>query len=38
VALIRGFLSDPGALLIDDPFAELDVHTRVKAQQELQAL
>jgi ABC-type nitrate/sulfonate/bicarbonate transport system ATPase subunit len=38
LAVTRGFLSDPAALLIDDPFAELDVHTRVKAQQELQAL
>jgi NitT/TauT family transport system ATP-binding protein len=35
VAVIRCFLSDPAVLLMDEPFAALDVQTRLKLQQEL---
>ncbi|HEY1342889.1 MAG TPA: ABC transporter ATP-binding protein [Bryobacteraceae bacterium] len=35
VALIRGFLSDPPMLLMDEPFAALDVPSRLMLQQEL---
>jgi ABC-type nitrate/sulfonate/bicarbonate transport system ATPase subunit len=35
VALIRGFLSDPAVLLIDEPFAALDLPTRLALQQDL---
>lgn len=38
VAVIRSFLSNPGALLMDEPFAALDAQTRLKLQQELLAL
>lgn len=35
VALIRAFMSDPAALLMDEPFAALDYQTRLLMQQEL---
>lgn len=35
VALIRGFLSDPAVLLIDEPFTSLDVGARLGLQQSL---
>jgi NitT/TauT family transport system ATP-binding protein len=38
VAVIRCFLSDPAMLLMDEPFAALDVQTRATLQQELLAL
>lgn len=38
VALIRGFVSRPAMLLMDEPFAALDAQTRGVLQQELQAL
>ena len=38
VAVIRSFLSDPGMLLMDEPFAALDAQTRLTLQQELLAL
>src|SRR5579871_1768325 len=38
VAVIRGFLSDPSLLLMDEPFSALDVQTRLTLQQELLAL
>ena len=38
VALIRGFVSNPAVLLMDEPFAALDAQTRGALQQELQAL
>jgi NitT/TauT family transport system ATP-binding protein len=38
VALIRGFLSNPSLLLMDEPFAALDAQARLLLQQELLAL
>jgi NitT/TauT family transport system ATP-binding protein len=38
VALIRGFLSDPPLLLMDEPFAALDAQSRLMLQQDLIAL
>jgi NitT/TauT family transport system ATP-binding protein len=38
VAVIRCFLSDPAVMLMDEPFAALDVQTRLALQQELLAL
>jgi NitT/TauT family transport system ATP-binding protein len=38
VALIRGFLSNPPMLLMDEPFAALDAQTRILLQQELLGL
>ncbi len=38
VAVIRGFVSNPALLLMDEPFAALDAQTRMSLQQELLAL
>lgn len=38
VSLIRGFMSDPAVLLMDEPFAALDYQTRLLMQQELLSL
>ncbi len=38
VALIRAFLCDPPALLMDEPFAALDALSRLRLQQELMTL
>jgi NitT/TauT family transport system ATP-binding protein len=38
VALIRGFLSNPPLLLMDEPFAALDAQSRLMLQQDLIAL
>jgi NitT/TauT family transport system ATP-binding protein len=38
VAVIRGFLSNPSLLLMDEPFSALDVQTRLTLQEELLAL
>jgi len=38
VAVIRCFLSEPGLMLMDEPFAALDAQTRSTLQQELLAL
>ena len=38
VAVIRGFISDPDLLLMDEPFASVDAHMRMLLQQQLLAL
>lgn len=38
VAVIRCFLSEPGLMLMDEPFGALDAQTRLTLQQELLAL
>lgn len=38
VAVIRGFLSNPSLLLMDEPFSALDVQTRLTLQEELLSL
>ena len=38
VAVIRGFLSNPALLLMDEPFAALDAQSRMDLQQELLSL
>jgi ABC-type nitrate/sulfonate/bicarbonate transport system ATPase subunit len=35
VAVVRAFLTDPGLLLMDEPFAALDAQTRLAVQREL---
>lgn len=38
VAVIRCFLSDPGVMLMDEPFASVDAQTRLALQQQLLSL
>ena len=35
IAVIRSFISDPDLLLMDEPFASVDAHMRIRLQQEL---